>query len=678
MASLTNTEPSNTQQQSTNFLSIPSLTKLESGDVPEMAPEKGKNKDSSSVDVRRKQTKEIQQASGSSRGVSHLPPRKSVSAPQPPDGGWGWVIVFAAFVSCAGVVGLTRAFGIIYVEILHVFPGSSDLAASWIPGLYNTLSTGMAPVAGALSNRYSCRSVVFAGGILMSFGLVLNFFATSVEYLYISFGVITGAGAGLCTTPGIIMVARYFKKRRALANGLCLAGTSSGAFVQPILVEYLTNQFGFRGAMLIMGGLMLHISAFSLVYRPLEPPKPKRVRSDSPSSKRVPRKTCAKKYCWFLNCFLERNSCFSPKKSTAYEVTATDDRSPLPGKPSTIESVSGAPSAALLSASPVVVITRLSDGREMQEITIHEESDEESDIPQMADSHLRKRSMCMDHSMNDLHTLSAAQFQESIRRKKSLSPERRKSKQEVTGLRRYLDLSLFKNRAFVLFVTSSAFTSVGYPHASVFMPAFATSSLGISRPDTGLLLSITAGTDLVGRIGFGWLSDLELFKREYGYMFNVAMVATATLTLPFMNNYVELAINSAFYGLGVGSFFMLTPVILTDHHGAEKVASSYGLLRLFHGVMSIITPPIAGAIRDSTGSYTGGFLLMGTVMMLGSIIMVAMPAALRYEKNKELEGRRSSVIDPLQNPQIIHPAPKQRRASLESWGRRFSMEPDHN
>lgn len=424
---------------------------------------------------------------------------------------------------------------------------------------------------------------------------------------------------------------------------------------------------------------MLHISAFSLVYRPLEPPKPQKEDRRSRSRRQRKDTTCAKKYCRFLSCFLRNNSCFccSARKSTSYNAaSSTEDRSSsLPAKPSAVEIIPGGSSVA----SPnVVIVTRLSDDREMQEVTLNEDFDDEDD--RIANVQLRKPSVCLDHGINDLHTLSAAQIQESIRRKQSLLPERRQPKQEVKGLRRYLDLTLFKNRAFVLFVTSSAFTSVGYPHASVFMPAFATSSLGIPRPDTGLLLSITAGTDLVGRIGFGWLSDLQLFKREYGYMFNVAMVATATLTLPFMSNYFELAVNSAFYGLGVGSFFMLTPVILTDHHGAEKVASSYGLLRLFHGVMSIITPPIAGSIRDSTGSYAGGFLLMGTVMMLGSVIMAAMPAALRHERRKAAERRKSSVVDTLQLPTaVMNPAAaKKRRASLESWGRRFSVEPDHN
>lgn len=614
---------------------------------------------------------------------------RSVAPPPPPDGGWGWVVVFAAFISCAGVVGLTRAFGIIYVEILQAFPESSALAASWIPGIYNTLSTGLAPVAGALSNRYSCRKVVFVGGLLMSTGLVLNFFATSVEYLYISFGVITGCGAGMCTTPGIIMVARYFKKRRSLANGLCLAGTSSGAFVQPLLVEYLTNKFGFRGAMLIMGGIMLHICAFSLVYTPLEAPKPR--SKLPPPTRRLPRKSnsCAKKYCWLLNCLLDRNACLHKKTKEQKKEnveTAMETKAMLPNPKSTnvVEIVP-------MVVPPPILITRTPDPEQEMDEALEEEfayDDDEEEMDQQESKSgppsklLQVRNMCLDHSINDLHTASAAQVQESIRRRQSSigSDYRPRRPPPVRGLRRYIDYTLFQNRAFVLFVASSAFTSVGYPHASVFMPAYATSELGISKADSGLLLSVTAGADLVGRIGFGWLADQNLFQRVHGYMFNVFMTAAATLTIPAATTYVTLLINSAFYGLGVGSFFMLIPVILTDHHGAEQVASSYGLVRLFHGIMSVVTPPIAGVIRDSTGQYMGGFLMMGSVMMLGSFVMFFMPAALRYEERKA--ARRRSLSSPESRTSVHHVETgilanedAERKLSINTWGRRYSSEP---
>lgn len=56
---------------------------------------------------------------------------------QGPDGGWGWVMVAAMFVSSSLVFGLMRSLGIFFVEFVHYFDQSAQ-AISWIS------STGLA------------------------------------------------------------------------------------------------------------------------------------------------------------------------------------------------------------------------------------------------------------------------------------------------------------------------------------------------------------------------------------------------------------------------------------------------------------------------------------------------------------------------------------------------------
>lgn len=54
-----------------------------------------------------------------------------------PDGGWGWVLVGALFVSTSLVFGLMRSLGIFFVEFVQYFEESAQ-AISWIS------STGLA------------------------------------------------------------------------------------------------------------------------------------------------------------------------------------------------------------------------------------------------------------------------------------------------------------------------------------------------------------------------------------------------------------------------------------------------------------------------------------------------------------------------------------------------------
>ena len=87
-----------------------------------------------------------------------------------------------------------------------------------------TLALAMAPFASALCQRFNCRNVTFVGSILCFIGIASSSFAKNVETLFITFGLLTGIGVGLSTTPGIILVARYFDKRRGIANAFCLSG----------------------------------------------------------------------------------------------------------------------------------------------------------------------------------------------------------------------------------------------------------------------------------------------------------------------------------------------------------------------------------------------------------------------------------------------------------------------
>ena len=59
-------------------------------------------------------------------------------SPQPPDGGWGWLVVVGCMVGHVLIVGSSRAFGIFYVALIEKFESSSS-AAAWVPSLFNSL-----------------------------------------------------------------------------------------------------------------------------------------------------------------------------------------------------------------------------------------------------------------------------------------------------------------------------------------------------------------------------------------------------------------------------------------------------------------------------------------------------------------------------------------------------------
>lgn len=65
------------------------------------------------------------------------------------------------------------------------------------------------------------------------------------------------------------------------------------------------------------------------------------------------------------------------------------------------------------------------------------------------------------------------------------------------------------------------------------------------------------------------------------------------------------------YGLCLGCWYLLVPVLLADLFGTERISSSYGLIRMFQSVGAISVPPLAGFLKDLTGGYEVCFYCMG-------------------------------------------------------------------
>lgn len=107
------------------------------------------------------------------------------------------------------------------------------------------------PFVSALSNRYGFRTVTIVGSVLGATSLSLSIFATSVEFLYVTVGIIGGIGFGLVYVPSVIAVGFYFEKKRALATGIAVCGSGIGTFVIAPLTSWLLEEYGWKGTILI-------------------------------------------------------------------------------------------------------------------------------------------------------------------------------------------------------------------------------------------------------------------------------------------------------------------------------------------------------------------------------------------------------------------------------------------
>ena len=68
----------------------------------------------------------------------------------------------------------------------------------------------------------------------------------------------TGIGFGLQFVPTMIVSQFVFTKRRELATSFIMTGSGTSTFVLPVMFNLFGEEYGYRGALLLWGGIMLN------------------------------------------------------------------------------------------------------------------------------------------------------------------------------------------------------------------------------------------------------------------------------------------------------------------------------------------------------------------------------------------------------------------------------------
>ncbi|XP_030623033.1 monocarboxylate transporter 2 [Chanos chanos] len=187
----------------------------------------------------------------------------------PPDGGWGWAVVFGSFISIGFSYAFPKSLTIYFKEIQEYFSISySEIA--WVSSIMLATMYAGGPVSSILVNRYGSRPVVMVGGLLVSVGMIISSFGTSITHLYICVGVIGGFGLAFNLQPALTIIGKYFLVKRPIANGLAMAGSPVFLSTLAPLNQFLFDNFGWRGSFFILGAIVLNCCVAGSLMRPIK------------------------------------------------------------------------------------------------------------------------------------------------------------------------------------------------------------------------------------------------------------------------------------------------------------------------------------------------------------------------------------------------------------------------
>jgi MFS family permease len=136
---------------------------------------------------------------------------------------YGWVIVIAALIVSAILLGARQSYGVFFKSIGSDF-GLSRAVTSGIFSTYMVFSAGFSVLGGWSLDKFGPKWTVALMGLSTALGLFLTSQMHSVWQLYLTYSFLMGMGTGETYTVVGSFVSRWFHKKRGLALGIVNSG----------------------------------------------------------------------------------------------------------------------------------------------------------------------------------------------------------------------------------------------------------------------------------------------------------------------------------------------------------------------------------------------------------------------------------------------------------------------
>ncbi|KAI0651102.1 MFS general substrate transporter [Trametes meyenii] len=170
----------------------------------------------------------------------------------PPEGGRGWVVVLGCAIFSAATVGWGLVWGVTEEYFrTEMFPGTADSVLTTLGSLPSLIMTIVGIVAGKLADRYGYKPFLAAGAIVWMGGMLASAFCTEVWQFFITMGVMQGIADALVFPLVVALPAQWFRRRRALATGIVVAGSSIGGAVGSLIYREMISTLGLRKSLAI-------------------------------------------------------------------------------------------------------------------------------------------------------------------------------------------------------------------------------------------------------------------------------------------------------------------------------------------------------------------------------------------------------------------------------------------
>ncbi|XP_008850627.1 monocarboxylate transporter 10 isoform X2 [Nannospalax galili] len=192
---------------------------------------------------------------------------------EPPEGGWGWLVMLAAMWCNGSVFGIQNSYGVLLESLLNETGTANDdqmvFKAAWVGSLSMGMIFFCCPIASVFTDIFGCQKTAVVGAAVGFIGLMSSSFVSAIEPLYLTYGIVFACGCSFAYQPSLVILGHYFKKRLGLVNGIVTAGSSVFTILLPLLLEFLTSTVRLSYTLRVLCIFMFVLFLAGFTYRPL-------------------------------------------------------------------------------------------------------------------------------------------------------------------------------------------------------------------------------------------------------------------------------------------------------------------------------------------------------------------------------------------------------------------------
>ncbi|XP_048517261.1 uncharacterized protein LOC109533592 isoform X2 [Dendroctonus ponderosae] len=524
----------------------------------------------------------------------------------PPDGGWGWLIVFACGFSNLSTFPMFQQFGLVFRTRFEELNISSAQTTSVI-NMNSAFNAGMGLLNGPVFRKFTYRQVAMVGSLLVFCSLFLCQYSNSFWGYMILYSALYGCGIGITQSSNALALNTYFKEKRRVATGFSWTTTAMGPIVWPYIIVALNS-------------LYEHLKISSLSQE-INPESAALLENGQPESR-------ASRY-W--NKVKSNQNVFSSQYlhneddpiHTGYEITDPGtpmmikyndgwySRSQMGSKLSlsSNRSKSSKPGSKPISAKPSMTnlpefgldkshsqskrkISQINKPAIVEEVEPEVAPDEQLLAPP-------KQNEVLQEAVKILTEL------ETKKREKASEVEEAPASPKLSIWQKisiFFDFELFKDPIYVnlmLGITVANFAELNF---SILTP-MVLKEFNFGQYETATFMSLLGATDIVVRFFIPFIADRIGWDNKRFFLIGVLAMALGRVILVHTQTYTWSLLVAVIIGAGKGLRTIFIALVIPSYVPLERLPAASGLQLATSGLLFVILGPVVGLIRDAVNNY---------------------------------------------------------------------------